>query len=215
MRDESEQAVLHRLEAFSDIVIGFSLAQVGLSLTIPQHISDIFGHVKGISGLFALVITFTLVCSLWWLHHKLFRHLFVPTARNVAINFAALGGILFYAYVMQVLIHVTFSDPYAFPLYFGCYAYIALLFAYLAWYGLRARGATFPAPVREEQRDLAVRLTILAVGFTAVTVLALIAGSNLGVLRFAAFLVVIPLLIQRLLIRRRKARAAALSSPSA
>jgi hypothetical protein len=27
----------HRLEAFSDVVIGFSLAQLGLTLVIPAH----------------------------------------------------------------------------------------------------------------------------------------------------------------------------------
>ena len=37
LRDEPEKEVVHRLEAFSDIVIGFSLAQLGLSLTLPAR----------------------------------------------------------------------------------------------------------------------------------------------------------------------------------
>jgi hypothetical protein len=59
VRDESEKEVIHRLEAFSDIVIGFSLAQLGLSLTIPAHARDLFVHVRGATGLLALVITFS------------------------------------------------------------------------------------------------------------------------------------------------------------
>lgn len=206
MRDESEQAVLHRLEAFSDIVIGFSLAQLGLSLGIPRHISDIFISAKGSSVLGAFVITFTLVCSLWWLHHKLFRHLFVPTPVNIGLNFAALGGVLFYAYVMQVLIHLSFNDPYGFALYFGCYAYILLLFAYLAWFGLRTRGGALAESLRIEQGDLTVRLTILALGFTAMTLIAL-NGESKQLLDLGALFVIVPLLIHRVLIRRRKALA--------
>lgn len=213
MRDESEQTVIHRLEAFSDIVIGFSLAQLGLSLVIPKHISEIFISAKGSSVLGAFVITFMLVCSLWWLHHKIFRHLFVPTPLNVGVNFAALGGILFYAYVMQVLIHLSFNDPYGFALYCGCYAYIALLFAYLAWYGLRTRGAALPEPLRAEQGDLTVRLTILAFGFTALTLTTLIAGQSKQLLELGVLFVFVPLLIHRRYIRRRKAQAAKSRAP--
>ena len=213
MRDESEQTVIHRLEAFSDIVIGFSLAQLGLSLVIPKHISDIFISAKGSSVLGAFVITFMLVCSLWWLHHKIFRHLFVPTPLNIGINFAALGGVLFYAYVMQVLIHLSFDDPYGIALYFGCYAYILLLFAYLAWYGLLKRGGGLTEPLRIEQGDLTVRLTILAFGFSALTLMAFVAGRNKQLLELGVLFVFVPLLIHRLYIRRRKAQAAKSRAP--
>lgn len=208
MRDESEKEVIHRLEAFSDIVIGFSLAQLSLSLRMPEHVVDMFTGAGRLSTIGAFVITFTLVCSLWWLHHKLFRHLFVPTPANIAVNFAALGGVLFYAYAMQVLINLKFHDPYGFALYFGCYAYITLLFAYLAWYGLRAHGADLPAPIRTEQGDLAGRLAILGLGFTGITVMMLLNGGNSNLGATAIVFVFIPLLIQRALIRRRKMRAA-------
>lgn len=215
MRKESEKEVIHRLEAFSDIVIGFSLAQLGLSLTIPGRVSDIFAPAHGLSTLGAFVMTFSLVCSLWWMHHRLFRHLFVPTPLNVWLNFAALGGVLFYAYVMQVLLHLSFRDPYAISLYLGCYAYIVVLFAYLAWYGLRTRGGELTQTERTEQSDFTVRLTILALGFSAFSAVTLISGSNRHVLEIGVVLVILPALIHRAVIRARKMRLAAANSPSA
>jgi hypothetical protein len=51
IRDESEKEVVHRLEAFSDIVIGFSLAQLGLTLIIPRHAIDLFSNGNGVRAL--------------------------------------------------------------------------------------------------------------------------------------------------------------------
>jgi uncharacterized membrane protein len=108
MRDESEKEVVHRLEAFSDIVIGFSLAQLGLTLIIPHRAIDLFMHVSGARTLLGFAVTFALVCAVWWSHHRLFRHAFVPTPLNIFANFAALGGVIFLSYSMQVLIHSAF-----------------------------------------------------------------------------------------------------------
>jgi hypothetical protein len=36
-KDETEQRLIRRLESFSDIIIGFSLAQLALSLAIPKN----------------------------------------------------------------------------------------------------------------------------------------------------------------------------------
>lgn len=204
MRDESEKEVIHRLEAFSDIVIGFGLAQLGLSLTIPKHVSDLFVHTHGLSTLGAFAVTFVLVCSLWWMHHKLFRHLFVPTRLNIILNFAALGGVLFYAYVMQVLLHVGFRDPYALPLYLGCYAYITLLFSVIAWTGLLARRERLPEALRATSNDFTIRLTIIAAGFSTMTAVVLIAGPNENLFPVIMALIVISLTIQRIIIRRRR-----------
>jgi len=157
---------------------------------MPEHVVDMFAGTGRLRTIGAFVITFTLVCSLWWLHHKPFR------------------GVLFYAYAMQVLINLKFHDPYGFALYFGCYAYITLLFAYLAWYGLRARGVDLPAAIRTDQGDLVGRLAILGLGFTGITVMMLLTEGNSNVGSISIVFVFIPLLIQRVLIRRRKTHAA-------
>lgn len=208
MRDESEKEVIHRLEAFSDIVIGFSLAQLGLTLTIPAHARDLFTHIHGATSLMGLVITFTLVCGVWWSHHRLFRHLFVPTTINIVANFAALGGVIFLAYSMQVLLHFGFGDPVAFPMYTGAYAWILLLFSFIAWNGMRLRSRQMHAELRSLSLLYTIRLSVVALYLTLMTVAVLVFGlhSNVSLWMFAALVVVVA--VSRILARRL------ISSPS-
>lgn len=212
MRDESEKEVIHRLEAFSDIVIGFSLAQLGLSLTIPEHGRDLFLHVRGATGLIALCITFVLVCGVWWMHHRLFRHLFVPTPANIIANFAALGGVIFLAYSMQVLVHVHFTDPVAFALYTGSYGWIMVLFALMAWNGIRLRRDRLGAEVRTASFHYAVRLSIIALWLVIMTIAVSLFGVKPQIAQWLFVALAVPLTINRLIDSRRRRLAA--SSPS-
>ena len=206
MRDESEKEVIHRLEAFSDIVIGFGLAQLGLSLTIPAHVIDLFERTHGLSTIGTFALTFLLVCSLWWLHHRLFRHLFVPSRWMIGANFAGLGGVLFFAYAMQVILHVGLHDRYAFPLYMGSYAYILLIFSLIAWNGLYVRGAHLPGEVHGKQVDFAVRLTLFAATFTVMAGVPWVAGASDSILELAMFCFVLAVAAYRVF--RRRIRAA-------
>lgn len=207
MRDESEKEVVHRLEAFSDIVIGFSLAQLGLSLTMPDHGRDLFTHVRGATGIIALIITFTLVCGVWWMHHRLFRHLFVPTPINIIANFAALGGVIFLAYSMQVLVHVHFADAVAFALYTGSYAWIMVLFAAIAWNGMRLRRGRMDAELRMVCFHYAVRLSIIAAWLVVMTLATTLFGVRPQVTQWLFVLLVVPLTINRIIGRRRERAA--------
>ena len=92
-RDETQQRLIHRLEAFSDIIIGFSLAQLALSLAIPKNGAE--GLLQHSEPLIAFIITFALVCGMWWAHHKLFVHYFVPIPVMVVLNFITLAGVSF------------------------------------------------------------------------------------------------------------------------
>lgn len=204
MRDESEKEVVHRLEAFSDIVIGFSLAQLGLSLTIPAHARDLFTLGRGSLGLLALVVTFTLVCSVWWQHHKLFRHLFVPTGVNIVANFAALGGVIFLAYSMQVFVHAGFRDPVAFPMYTGSYAWIMVLFASIAWNGMRLRGSQMNAELRASCMYHTVRLTIIAAWLVLITLATSVFGVRADIAQWLFLVLVIPLAMHRIITRRKR-----------
>jgi uncharacterized membrane protein len=213
MRDESEKEVIHRLEAFSDIVIGFSLAQLALTLTIPQHAIDLFAHVPGARTLLGFAITFALVCAVWWSHHRLFRHAFVPTPINILANFAALGGVIFLSYSMQVFVHVSLIDRIAYAMYTGSYAWIMLLFAFMWWNGIRLRGTQFPDNARATAVRFAVRTTIVGVWLVAMTAIALVLGPQAPVNQLMVVLLVIALLTARLALRRRS--RAPVNSPSA
>ena len=178
MRDESEKEVVHRLEAFSDIVIGFSLAQLALSLTIPRHAIDLFSLQGGARSLIALAVTFVLVCGIWWTHHRLFRRVFVPTPLSILANFAALGGIIFLAYSMQVLVRVGLSDRVAYAMYSGSYAWILLLVAAMAWMGIRARGPHLTGAQRAESFRFAVRASIIGAWLAILTAISARVGPQ-------------------------------------
>lgn len=212
MRDESEQAVIHRLEAFSDIVIGFSLAQLAVTLVIPQHSPrDLFTHVKGVKELFGFGITFALVCAVWWSHHRLFRHLFVPVPVNIVANFAALGGVIFLAFSLQVLVRFGLNDSVAYAMYTGSYAWITLLFAAIAWNGLRLRRDRMTHDVRSLGTGFAIRSTIVAVWLCTLTALTLTLGVTNPVMPWLVAAFLVSLLAHRVITRRRLR----VSSPSA
>jgi len=130
--------VVRRLEAFSDIVIGFSLAQVGLSLVIPPHAIE---FVMRPLGIFAFVVTFTVVVRFWWTHFKIFRHYFEPNRLMITCNFIALAGLILQVFSLQLFLHFgpTSEAMVAARIYFGlfslAYGALGLMFAL----GLRYR----------------------------------------------------------------------------
>jgi uncharacterized membrane protein len=201
MRDESEKEIVHRLEAFSDIVIGFSLAQLGLSLAIPKHAMDVFSVHSGI--IIALAVTFGLVCAVWWTHHRLFRYTFVPTPVSIFANFAALGGVIFLAYSMQILVKAGLGDPVAYAMYSGSYAWIMLLFAVMAWIGIRARGAKLTGADRANGVRFAVRISIVGVWLALLTAVALTVGPRSPLNTLMVVLIVASLAAHRIILRRR------------
>jgi uncharacterized membrane protein len=212
MRDESEQTVIHRLEAFSDIVIGFALAQLALTLTLPVHgARELFVHVKGATQLMGFAVTFALVCAVWWLHHKLFRHLFVPTRASIAMNFAALGGVIFLAYSLQVFLHFGFRDPVAFPMYTGSYGWVLFWFALIAWNGLRLRADRMNAMLRWDSLEYAIRLSVMTMYLLALTVAALLFGVGSSLSSWLTAGLVVVVIVWRILKRRLQP----VSSPSA
>ncbi|MBV8364226.1 MAG: DUF1211 domain-containing protein [Candidatus Eremiobacteraeota bacterium] len=130
---------VHRLEAFSDIVIAFSLAQSTLSLTIPHRALDVLGKPL---GFIAFGATFTIICILWLRHHHWFSEYFVPSRLNVSLNFALLGAIVGLVYSVQLLVH--FMKPgtdwtVAFLIYLSNLSLVMLLFGAVYLIGVTSR----------------------------------------------------------------------------
>jgi len=111
----------HRLEAFSDIVIGFSLAQLGLTLVIPAHAIE---FVTRPAGIFAFIVTFAVVGRFWWVNFLVFEHYFRPNRMMVALNFIALGSLLLQIFALQLYLHFAplQEGVVASRIYFGLFA---------------------------------------------------------------------------------------------
>ncbi len=117
MSDESTKHFVHRLEAFSDIVIGFSLAQLGASLVVPERAMELIEHP---GWLFGFVFAFAIVCSMWFFHHRLFSLFFVPKPWPVILNFVWLAVVVLLVYATQLYVR-SFGDLIAARMYFAAY----------------------------------------------------------------------------------------------
>lgn len=50
MRSDAERETVHRLEAFSDIVIGFCIAEMGINLLMPRSVAELPNVAFGTAG---------------------------------------------------------------------------------------------------------------------------------------------------------------------
>jgi uncharacterized membrane protein len=174
-REESEQHVVHRLEAFSDIVIGFSLAQLTFDLVLPTDALDLF--TKNVLSLVAFAATFGIVAGMWWSHHRLFTNFFVPTRLNIVLTFLSLGGVLFLVYSLQVWLHAERHVGTAYAMYTGAMAWVIGLVALLMYRGVLLRGHRMVPKIARNGRRRAFRLAIMATFLGVLAVLNAVSSS--------------------------------------
>ena len=103
---DKDRHTVHRLEAFSDIVIGFCLAQLGLNLVLPKGAADAIS-VWGSTTFF--ITAFIFIALLWWLHHRTFSTYFVLNTPMVIMNFGVLCGLILTLYFFESVVHVAAS----------------------------------------------------------------------------------------------------------
>jgi uncharacterized membrane protein len=113
------------------------------------------------------VLTFGVVTSIWAIHHRLFVEYFVPNRVSVALNFVALGFVVFLSYTVQVYVHFNHAGSpadasVAAMLYFATLGIVMTLLGALYWLGTYARGAELAENPRRYGYARAARL--LAIG---------------------------------------------------
>ncbi|HEX4641534.1 MAG TPA: TMEM175 family protein [Chthoniobacterales bacterium] len=163
----------HRLEAFSDLVFGFSLSLLATRLDIPADPSQVFDPTRWST----FVITFAIICMIWLAHYRIFRHHFVPQIPDVVINFVFLLGIAVLPYAVQIFLRFT-NGRDAMVLYFGD---LSLVFAALATLRGRAllqrrgdpdtdvRLREWRATVRQYTLVFVIVVSLIAMGVGAIT----------------------------------------------
>ncbi len=224
-KDETEQRLIRRLESFSDIIIGFSLAQLALSLTIPKN--GALGLLENPAPLIAFVITFTIVCGMWWAHHKLFVHYFVPIPIMVILNFVTLAGVSFAVYSVQLMLHA--GTP-ATPGHSAISGHASLDFAFYEWslavvysllavqyfYGWTVRRKIVPPAIADRGLRAALLLGGIGIAFGVGTVITVRYGVRVSGLQYIGFVIIAYALAVRLLFRyleTRRVRAAGQPAP--
>jgi uncharacterized membrane protein len=89
-----------RVEAFSDVVFGFALTLIVVSLEVPTSYEELMHTMRGLP---AFAICFALLTWVWHAHHTFFRRYALADEITIALNTALLFIVLFYIYPMKFL----------------------------------------------------------------------------------------------------------------
>jgi uncharacterized membrane protein len=148
-----------RIEAFSDIVFGFSLFNLALNLKAPATPYDL---VAQIPEFIVFVATFGILCSIWWLHHRLFLNFFKPDNVGIVLNFFLLGSVILFTYPLQLFLKFGPGMEISFVAYAVggalVYGFTAVLFVK----GVRQLGPMYGPARRAVGVRLATQICIVA-----------------------------------------------------
>ena len=89
-----------RVEAFSDVVFGFALTLIVVSLEVPEDYDALMATLRGFP---AFAICFAMLTWIWYVHHTFFRRYALTDEITIALNTALLFVVLFYTYPMKYM----------------------------------------------------------------------------------------------------------------
>lgn len=89
-----------RVEAFSDVVFGFALTLIVVSLEVPQTFAKLMEMMKGFP---AFAICFAILTWVWHVHHTFFRRYALSDEITIALNTVLLFLVLFYTYPLKFM----------------------------------------------------------------------------------------------------------------
>jgi uncharacterized membrane protein len=89
-----------RVEAFSDVVFGFALTLIVVSLEVPTSYDELIHTMRGLP---AFAICFALLTWVWHAHHTFYRRYALSDEIMVALNTSLLFIVLFYIYPMKFM----------------------------------------------------------------------------------------------------------------
>lgn len=156
----SEERTVQRLEAFSDIVIGFSLAQLGASTVLNKAMS------LDAKGLLTFLASFAIVCSLWYFHHRLFQNFFVPKALPIVLNFVWLAVVVLLVFVSVHSSEDGFNNRNLTLLYFELYALAYGILVAQTILGILERAGA-PPELRQKAKGNVLHMSYWTLAFVA------------------------------------------------
>ncbi len=98
---------ISRIEAFSDVVFGFSLTLLVVSLEVPRTYTDLIADMR---GFVPFAVCFALLAQVWWMHHNFFRRYGLDDALTATLNFVLLFVVLFYTYPLKFVFVGIFNE---------------------------------------------------------------------------------------------------------
>lgn len=89
-----------RLEAFSDVIFGFALSLIVISLEVPKTYDALMETMRGI---LPFAFCFFIFVGLWLQHHEFFKRYALQDKATIWLNIALLFVILFYVYPLKFM----------------------------------------------------------------------------------------------------------------
>src|SRR6266851_3320348 len=90
---------INRIEAVSDVVFGFALTLLVVSLEVPHTYADLINAIRGFP---AFALTFAALMYVWVRHYYFFRYYGLDDLATIIFNTLLLFLVLFYVYPMEV-----------------------------------------------------------------------------------------------------------------
>jgi uncharacterized membrane protein len=100
-------ASMSRIDAFSDVVFGFALTLLVVSLEVPKDFSGLHEVVR---GFIPFTICFIMLLTLWYAHYVFFRRYGLHDQFTILLNSCLLFVVLFYIYPLKFLFTTLFGQ---------------------------------------------------------------------------------------------------------
>src|SRR3984885_10203254 len=96
-----------RLEAFCDVVFGFALTLLVVSLEVPHSYSELIADMR---GFVPFAICFSQLVMIWLTHYKFSRRYGLEDSYTVFLNMVLLFLVLLYVYPLKFVFTLVFSQ---------------------------------------------------------------------------------------------------------
>jgi uncharacterized membrane protein len=208
-----------RLEAFSDVIFGFAISLLVVSLEAPKSYGELMEMMR---GMLPFAVCFFVFIDIWFEHHHFFRRYALQDTPTVSINTILLFVVLFYVYPMRFVLtsairgftgeRVGFSAAQGrtlFTIYGLGFTAVFWLIGALYLHAWRSR-ATLQLNAVEENDTLESIYDNFWTGMIGVLSVIIAQTPFVGLAGFAYFLLGIPKSIIPSIMRKRRKRLEAM-----
>ena len=94
---------MSRVDGFSDVIFGFAMTLLVVSLEVPHTFEDLN---RSLHGFIPFAICFVMLILIWYSHYKFFRRYGLHDLGTISINATLLFVVLFFVYPLKFLFTV-------------------------------------------------------------------------------------------------------------